>query len=130
MTAPIISMLVAREHDVVSVRQRARHIAKLVGFETQDQTRISTATSEIVRNALVYAGGGRVEFSIQGEEPPQALTIVVSDKGPGIPNLTEVLAGRYHSETGMGVGIVGSRRLVDRFRIDTAPGSGTTVTLG
>jgi signal transduction histidine kinase/DNA-binding response OmpR family regulator len=130
MSLPLLSVRVTRESDIVTARQRAHHIAELVGFDTQDQVRIATAVSEIVRNAFRYAGGGRVSFTIEGRSAPQLFSVVVSDEGQGIANLPEVLAGRYHSDTGMGLGIVGSRRLMDRFHIETAPKAGTTVTMG
>ncbi len=117
------------ESDVVLVRQRARQIAALLEFDTHEQTRISTAVSEIVRNAFLYAGGGRAEFSIEGRAPEQ-LIIRISDRGPGIPNLPAILAGNYASGTGMGLGLLGARKLMDTFRADSVPGDGTTVELG
>jgi anti-sigma regulatory factor (Ser/Thr protein kinase) len=126
MSFPILSATVQREPDVVAVRQRARRIAELAGLDPQDQTRIATAVSEIARNALKYAGGGRVEFSIEGARLPQMLAIAVSDSGPGIDRVEEVLAGQYVSSTGIGLGILGSRRLMERFTVETSP-SGTTV---
>src|SRR5689334_8773527 len=123
-----MTVAVRAEQDVVSARQRARHIARLLGFETQDQARIATAVSEIVRNAFRYAGGGEVEFAIEGERPPQLLSVQVRDQGSGIPHLQEVLDGRYRSATGMGLGIVGARRLMDHFAIRPSA-RGTTVTL-
>jgi len=127
---PLLTVRIARESDIVTARQRAHHIAELVGFDSQDQVRIATAVSEIVRNAFRYAGGGRVSFTIEGRSAPQLFSVAVSDEGPGMTNLSEVLTGRYHSDTGMGLGIVGSRRLMDRFHIETAPGRGTTVSMG
>jgi signal transduction histidine kinase/ActR/RegA family two-component response regulator len=129
MTFPIVSANVQREPDLVTVRQRARRIAELAGFDRQDQTRIATAVSEIARNALKYAGGGRVQFAIQGARAPQMLAISIADSGPGIQKVEEVLGGQYVSTTGMGLGIVGSRRLMERFRIDTSA-AGTTVHMG
>src|SRR5215831_9343683 len=117
------------ERDVVLARQRARQIASLVGFDTQDQTRIATAVSEVARNAFEYARGGDVEFRLEGVTAPQPLVIEIKDRGPGIRDLAAVLEGRYRSRTGMGVGIVGARRLMDRFEITCPPGGGTTVVL-
>src|SRR5215468_9818617 len=117
------------ERDVVLARQRARQITGLVGFDTQDQTRIATAVSEVARNAFEYARGGDVEFRLEGVTAPQLLVIEIKDRGPGIPDLPAVLEGRYRSRTGMGVGIVGARRLMDRFEISSPPGGGTTVAL-
>jgi signal transduction histidine kinase len=130
MTWRLLAIVIARETDIVLVRQRARRIAELVGFETQDQTRFTTALSEIARNAFEYAGKGEVEFRLVGKTKPQRLEARVADEGPGIPHLDEVLAGAYRSPGGMGLGIVGARRLAEFFEIDSAPGRGTRVTLG
>jgi signal transduction histidine kinase len=124
MTAPLLNLRLRNERDVVAARQRSREIAGLVGFDAQEQTRIATAVSEIARNAFRYAGGGQIEFSID-----EALRIRVSDKGPGISDLDSILQGRYKSQTGMGLGIVGARRLMDAFHIDSRPGQGTSVLL-
>ncbi len=129
MSFSILTVAIASEHDTVAARQRARQIARHLGFDAQDQTRISTAVSEIARNAFNYAGGGRVEYRIEGRTAPQLLLIKVTDSGPGIPNLQVILDGNYESETGMGLGITGARRLMDQFQIESIPGSGTTVVL-
>jgi signal transduction histidine kinase/CheY-like chemotaxis protein len=129
VSLPILSVAVRFEHDVVAARQRARHLAAALGFDRQEQTRIATAVSEIGRNAFRYAGGGKVEFSIEGRTSPQLLVAKVTDQGPGIADLDRVLSGRYRSATGMGLGLVGARRLVDRFEIHSSPGAGTTVVL-
>jgi anti-sigma regulatory factor (Ser/Thr protein kinase)/two-component sensor histidine kinase len=123
---PLTTLDLAAERDVVSARQRARQLAALLGFGPQDQSRIATATSEICRNAVRYAGTGRCEFLLEGGSRP-ALVVRTVDQGPGIRNVDEVLAGRYQSATGMGLGIVGTRRLMDRFSIDSGAGRGTQV---
>jgi len=115
-----------REEDVVTARQRARQIAAALGFDLHEQTRIGTAVSEIARNAFRYAGGGQVAFEIAGS--PQHFVIVVSDQGPGIPDTDLVLSGEYVSTSGMGIGLVGARRLMDGFDLRTSS-AGTTVTL-
>jgi signal transduction histidine kinase/CheY-like chemotaxis protein len=122
-------MAIRQEQDVVIARQRAREIARIVGFEGQDQTRIATAVSEIVRNAFRYAKGGKVEFALEGASSPQLLLIRVRDQGPGIADLAHVMSGQYQSTTGMGVGIIGAHRLMDQVEIDTKPGAGTNVLL-
>jgi signal transduction histidine kinase len=126
----ILSVQVSREHDVVAARQRARQIAALLGFDQQDQVRIATAVSEIARNAFRYASGGTVSFALEGHTAPQLLRITIDDSGPGIARLEDVLTSRYRSPSGMGIGITGTRRLMDRFEVRTAPSQGTTVTLG
>jgi signal transduction histidine kinase/CheY-like chemotaxis protein len=128
MTGAILSLAIRSERDVVLARQRARQIAAVVGFDAQDQTRLATAVSEIARNAFAYASGGRVDFRLEGTTPPQILVVRVSDDGPGIANLQTILDGQYRSRTGMGVGILGSRRLVDHCEITSSP-RGTTVQL-
>jgi signal transduction histidine kinase len=122
----LLTVKIMREEDVVTARQRARHVADALGFDEHDQTRVATAVSEIARNAFRYAGGGGVEFALDIEKA--LMTVIVSDHGPGIPHVEEVLAGTYRSDTGMGLGIVGSRRVMDRFHIVTKKGS-TTVTM-
>lgn len=127
---PLLTLSIRYEHDVVLSRQRARTLAALLGFDPVDQTRISTAVSEIARNAFAYAGRGEVRFEIVGSKKPQEFRITVEDTGPGIPNLKEILEGRYQSATGMGSGILGSKRLMDTFQIQSIPGKGTTVHMG
>ena len=129
MSYSIITVALQYEDDVVAARQRARQIAGLVGFDAQDQTRIATALSEIARNAFRYAKNGMVEFLVEGQTTPQILLIRVTDSGPGIAALGKILSGRYQSQTGMGLGIVGAKRLMDQCEIDTAPGQGTKVLL-
>ena len=128
MSAAVLTLALKYEHDIVAARQRARQIAASLGFESQDQTRIATAVSEIARNAFSYAGGGRVDFLLEGRTQPQLLVVRITDNGRGIENLRDVLDGRYRSKTGMGLGIVGARRLMDQFEIESSS-SGTVVLL-
>src|SRR4051794_12104777 len=112
-------MELSHEPDLVAARQRARQIASVLGFDGQQQTRLATAVSEIARNAFQYAGGGRIEFGVEGQTLPQLLTIRISDRGGGIRDLDRILNGEYASRTGMGLGIVGARRLMDQFHIQS-----------
>lgn len=125
MSEPLSKITLRYERDVVKARQRARLIASVLGLDSQDQIRVATATSEIARNAFRYAKSGTVQFLVD-LDTPQHLVISVEDKGPGIANLREVLDGRYKSDTGMGMGILGTRRLMERFEIETSP-RGTSV---
>src|SRR5688500_11645819 len=129
MSYSITNLSIEYEHDVVLARQRAREIAALLGFDNQDQTRVATAVSELARNAFVYAGRGRVEFEIEGRTVPQLFVIKIGDSGPGIANLKEILEGRYASRTGMGIGLIGARRLVDQCEIQSDAKQGTKITL-
>ena len=124
MDIRLLTVEVRFEQDVVLARGRSRQIASLLGFDLQSQTRIATAVSEISRNAFQYGGGGRVEFIVQDA----ALVIKVSDKGGGIKDVEAILAGRYTSTTGMELGIIGAKRLMDKFVIESV-GSETTATL-
>lgn len=125
MSVSVFHLELRTERDVVQARQRAREVAAELGLDNQDQIRMATATSEIARNAFRYARNGKVEFAV-GLDEPQYLEVIVTDAGPGIANLEEILEGRYKSTTGMGMGILGTRRLMDEFVIDARPG-GTTV---
>lgn len=125
-TSALLSLQVRGEQDVVRARQRARQVAEGLRFDLQGQTKFITAISEIVRNAFRYAGGGQVVFSlVQGDAP--AVEVTVTDSGSGIADLPAVLEGRYRSNTGMGMGIVGARRLMDRFDITSTPEAGTRI---
>lgn len=127
---PLLTVALKADADVVLARQRARSVAELLGFDVQDQTRFATAVSEIARNAVRYARGGRLQLRVEGAPgQPQTLVARVTDGGPGIARLDEVLGGGYRSRTGMGMGIVGTRRLMDTFSIHSSP-DGTTVELG
>ncbi len=128
-TWPIVTVPIEIESDVVAVRQRARRIAELLGFERQDQTRIATAVSELARNAFGYAGGGKAEFFIDPSAAPQVLKVRISDKGKGIADLQDILDGRYRSQSGMGLGLVGARRLMNHFHISSSS-AGTIVEIG
>ena len=128
MTHALNTVAIEREQDIVVARQRARQIAALLGFDPQDQARVATAVSELARNAFEYARGGRTSYSVDTANEPELL-IEISDEGPGIANLDDILDGRYQSPTGMGLGIVGARRLMDRFEIASEPGRGTTVSI-
>jgi len=115
---------VRAEDDVVRAHQTTRTIAAQLGFSTFEQTRIATAMSEIARNALTYASGGSVTLGLDDDR--QALSIVVIDRGQGIPDIAAILAGERRSSGGLGVGIPGAKRLMDTFVIESTP-SGTRV---
>jgi signal transduction histidine kinase/ActR/RegA family two-component response regulator len=117
------------EPDIVTCRQKTRKISRELGFDGQDQVRIATAVSELTRNVYQYAGKGEIAFFFSLEEN-QTLFIRVSDNGTGIHDIDSILAGTYSSKTGMGVGLVGTKKLMDFFEVETAPGRGTTVTIG
>ncbi|MEX3942040.1 sensor histidine kinase [Paraburkholderia sp. BR10937] len=128
MNKPLLRIRLETAQDVVAARRRARELAAGLGFSPLDQTRIASAVSEIARNACEYAGGGEVAFALEGERPREALAVQVSDRGPGVRELEAGLDGTWRSPGGMGLGITGSRRLMDRFEIRSSA-VGTTVTM-
>ena len=129
MRHTLITVALRQQQDVVAARQRARHIASLIGFDSLAQVQIATAVSEIARNALEYGQEGKVELLIDADTSGSILVAHVTDKGPGIANVEQILNGEYRSLTGMGRGIVGSRRLMDDVSIQSEPGRGTSVRL-
>jgi len=122
----LLTISLQSEHDVVLARQRAGQVASLLGFSLQDQSRIATSVSEIARNAYEYARGGLVYFRLVFDEA--TLQIEVRDKGVGISALEAILNGDYKSPTGMGLGILGTKRLMDKVEINTSS-KGTAVVL-
>lgn len=130
MLKRILFTQISTERDVVAARQRARQVSASLGFDVQDQTRIATAVSEIARNALMYARGGTVEFAVDLASP-QSLVIDISDHGAGINNLSAILNGEQGLIGGAEAkfGIIGAKRLMDAFDIQSSPGSGTHIQL-
>ena len=126
---PLLKIQIRFETDIVTARQKTRRLSALLGFNNQDQARIATAASELARNIYQYAGSGSVEFFL-ADATPQALIIIFGDNGPGIARLDDIFNGTYVSTTGMGVGIMGSKKLMDHFEIQSAPGQGTRITVG
>ena len=113
--------------DVVQVRQSVRTLATSLGFSLIDQTKVVTAASELARNTLEHGGGGtaRLESVTQGVR--KGLRLTFEDKGPGIRDVSLALKDGYTTGGGMGLGLSGSKRLVNEFDIDTKVGEGTRV---
>src|SRR3954470_21017070 len=122
---------VRREADIVKVRDRVRRIAREMGFDSTTQIKITTAVSEITRNIYEYAKSGAISVAIAERATDYGLQVTARDDGPGIEEktLNAILKGRYTSASGMGVGLLGTRKLMDEFHIDTAPNMGTRVTV-
>jgi serine/threonine-protein kinase RsbT len=118
------------EDDIVEARQRARELSKRLGFGLVDQSRIATAVSELTRNVVRYATGGRGEIRMRSLTDPArgtGIEIVVADEGPGILDLEEAMRAGFTSGPGLGMGLPGTKRLMDEMSIDSALGRGTTV---
>lgn len=120
---------VVAESDVVVVRQVVRKWALQLGLSLVDQTKIVTAASELARNILRYGGGGTMRAELVEEGMKRGLRLVFEDQGPGIADLELALTDGYTTGSGLGLGLSGSRRLVNEFDIQSKVGEGTTVTI-
>jgi serine/threonine-protein kinase RsbT len=114
---------------VVLARQQVRTLAQSCRLSLVEQTKLVTAASELARNTLIHGGGGTMTAALVNERGRRGVRVVFSDQGPGIPDVDLALTDGWTSGTGLGLGLSGSRRLVDDFVLETAPGAGTTVTI-
>jgi serine/threonine-protein kinase RsbT len=117
------------EHDIVLARQNVRRMAQQIGFSLVDQTKIVTAASELARNALIYGGGGVLKWELLSEGLRRGIRLAFEDQGPGIPNLDLAMTDGWTSGHGLGLGLTGTRRLVNEFDIQSTVGVGTRVTI-
>ncbi|HST11328.1 MAG TPA: anti-sigma regulatory factor [Terriglobales bacterium] len=115
------------DHEIVIARQAVRRMTQQLSFSLVDQTKFVTAASELARNALIYGGGGTLEWEILDSPPRRGLRLTFTDNGPGIPNLDLALTDGWTSGNGLGMGLTGARRLVNEFEIDSKVGEGTRV---
>ncbi|MFG2449231.1 anti-sigma regulatory factor [Streptomyces sp. M41(2017)] len=114
---------------VVQARQLVRALALECRFSLVEQTKLITAASELARNTLIHGGGGAMTAALVEERGRRGVRLVFRDRGPGIADVDLALTDGWTSGGGMGLGLSGSRRLVDDFVLDTSPGQGTTVTI-
>jgi serine/threonine-protein kinase RsbT len=117
------------EQDIVLCRQTVRRLTQELKFSLVDQTKMITAASELSRNTVVYGGGGEMRWEFVEAGARHGLRLHFEDKGPGIPDLKLALTDGWTSGKGMGVGLSGSKRLVNDFEIRTAVGEGTCVSI-
>lgn len=120
---------IAADEDVVRVRQLVRSCAQRVKLSLVDQTKLVTAASELARNTLIYGGGGKATVEVVADGVRSGIRASFHDDGPGIPDTTLALADGWSSGKGLGLGLSGSRRLVDDFALDTEVGRGTDITI-
>lgn len=120
---------IALEEDIVRVRQTTRKLAIECGFTLVDQTKMVTAASELARNTFVFGGGGAVTFEILQDGGRKGLRFIFEDSGPGIGDLDQVMTDGYTSGGGLGLGLGGSKRLVNEFEITSKLGQGTKVVI-
>jgi serine/threonine-protein kinase RsbT len=129
---PSVTIVIGGEDGIVTARQQARILARELGFGMVDQSRIATAVSELARNVVRYATDGQGEVVIRElrtESNATGLEIVVRDEGPGIPDIGRAMQEGFTSGAGLGLGLSGTKRLVDEFLLDSAAGRGTVVTI-
>jgi serine/threonine-protein kinase RsbT len=115
--------------DVVVARQKGREIAAAHGFSGTDQTLIATAISELARNIVSYAGRGEITLSAIEDGGRRGILVVARDDGPGIPDIPLAMSDGYSTAKSLGLGLPGTKRLMDEFELASTPGVGTTVTL-
>jgi serine/threonine-protein kinase RsbT len=119
----------AHESDIVAARREGRALASQLGFSSSEQTVIATAISEVARNILLYANRGEVVVRIEERAGRRSLVVIARDEGPGIPDLERAMQDGYSTSNGLGLGLPGSRRMMDEFEIVTQGGKGTTITM-
>ena len=124
-----IRVAILTDADVVTARQQARTMGASLGFSSTDLTLLATAISEVARNITTYAGTGVVTLRTVREREREGIEVVASDEGPGIENVELAMQDGYTTGHGLGLGLPGTRRLVDDFELDTTPGAGTRIRL-
>jgi serine/threonine-protein kinase RsbT len=118
-----------KEADIVAVRQQTRDLAKELGFDQFGVAALTTAASELSRNVWVHAQKGSARISVVRNGRRVGLELEFVDQGPGITDLNRVLAGGFSTSKSLGLGLSGTKRLVDEFNINSVPARGTTVTI-
>lgn len=123
------NFVINSEKDVVLVRQRVREYAAMLGMGTLDQTKLMTATSELARNILVYAGKGEVSIMKVTEGIMTGIKVIFNDSGPGIEDIDKAMRDGYSSGRSLGMGLPGAKRLINFFDIKSNVGNGTKITI-
>lgn len=121
--------LIVREQDVVPLRNRVKEYGVKIGMSILNQTKLITATSELVRNLLKYGGGGKVIIESVSNGRDNGVRVTFIDNGPGIADISLAMKDGYSTGKSLGLGLPGTKRLVNEFEIKSEPGSGTTVTI-
>ncbi len=122
-----IRITIERDHDLVPARAEGRALAERLGFTRTDATLIATAISEIARNIVVHVGRGAIVLRPVLEDERCGIVVIAEDEGRGIRDVEAALRDGYASNKGLGLGLPGTRRLMDEFDIDSEEGKGTTV---
>jgi serine/threonine-protein kinase RsbT len=120
---------VRTEQDIVIARQTVRRLMQELAFSLVDQTKMVTGASELARNTVIYGGGGELTCEILTEGIRTGLRLTFRDQGPGIANMELAMMDGWTSGKGLGMGLSGTKRLVNEFEIESSPGVGTRVTI-
>lgn len=120
---------ISSNSDIVAARQMGRDLAAKLGFARTDLTLIATAISELARNIVVYAKRGDISVDLVEQDNRRGIVIVASDEGPGIPDVAQALKDGFSTSGGLGLGLPGTKRLMDEFEIASEVGKGTRVTI-
>lgn len=120
---------IVREQDVVPFRNKVKDAAVKMGMGILNQTKLITAASELVRNLLKYGGGGTVAIESVNNGRENGVKLTFSDKGPGIADISLAMKDGFSTGKSLGLGLPGTKRLVNEFDIESAVGEGTTVTI-
>ncbi len=124
-----VRVAIRTDADVVTARQEARAMGAGLGFSSTDLTLLATAISEVARNITTYAGEGEVALRVLNDGGRQGIEVVASDEGPGIADVELAMQDGFTTGNGLGLGLPGTRRLVDEFELRTRPGTGTRIRL-
>jgi serine/threonine-protein kinase RsbT len=124
-----ICVRIEREVDIVTARQQGRDLAAASGFSKTEQTLIATAISEVARNIVSYAQRGEILFAVLEHQGRRGLMVVARDEGPGIQDIELAMRDGYSTASSLGMGLPGTRRLMDEFELSSTIGKGTTVTM-
>ncbi len=122
-------MTISREMDVVPFRSRVKENAVKIGMSLVNQTKLITGASELVRNMLKYAKGGVVKIEVLSKGRDTGIRLTFEDKGPGIPDINKAMQDGFTTGKSMGLGLPGTRRLMNEFNIQSEVGVGTVVTV-
>ena len=119
---------VSDEQGIVAARKRGRDLARDLGFRAVDAAQLATAISELARNILLYASRGEISITVlDGDAEKEGIQVIARDEGPGIEDTELVMQDGYTTSDGLGLGLPGTRRIVDEFEISSTPGQGTLV---
>lgn len=123
-----MAIIISQEADLLVARRCSRELASEAGFAGANLTLIATAISELARNILTYAGKGAIRMRLADDGEYRGIVVVAEDEGPGIPDVELAMQDGYSTGGGLGLGLPGTKRIMDDFELVSEPGRGTTVT--